>query len=60
MKAFATYVLGRLAEDHPDLRPEVRAAIEDQLPYQSAAFTVAARKVLKTMDAACTHGLKYT
>ncbi len=44
---FSMSVLGNLCMDHPDLKPELKLCIEEQLPYGSAGFKSRAGKVLK-------------
>ncbi len=48
IKAFSLTVLGNLAKLHPDILPEVKLLIEEQLPNQTAAFSSRARQLLKT------------
>jgi hypothetical protein len=38
IKAFSLTVLGKLAKKYPEIIPEIRLMIEEQLPRQSAAF----------------------
>ncbi|MBS1511794.1 MAG: hypothetical protein JST86_13185 [Bacteroidetes bacterium] len=47
IKAFSLTVLGNLAAQYPDIIPEVKLLIEDQLPNQTAAFKVRAKAFLK-------------
>lgn len=47
IKAFSLTVLGNLAKQYPEIIPEVKILIEDQLPSLSAAFTVRAKAFLK-------------
>ncbi len=47
VKAFSLTVLGNLAQQYPEIIPEVKLLIEDQLPHQSPAFVVRARQFLK-------------
>ena len=47
VKAFSLAVLGRLAADYPEIVPEIKLLIEDQLPHQTAAFKSRAKKLLK-------------
>lgn len=49
IKAFSLSVLGRLAKEHPEIVPEIKLLIEEQLPYQTAAFASRAKRVLKEM-----------
>lgn len=48
VKAFSLTVLGKLAKIYPDIIPELKLLIEDQLPNQTAAFMVRARQILKS------------
>jgi hypothetical protein len=47
IKAFSLTVLGRLAKKYPDIVPEIKLIIEEQLPHQSAAFKSRARNFMK-------------
>jgi len=47
VRVFSMTVLANIAKQEPDLKKELRIAIEDQLPYASAGFLSRARKVLK-------------
>ena len=38
IKAFSLTVLGRLAGKYPEIIPEIKLIIQEQLPHQSAAF----------------------
>lgn len=46
LKVHAMYALQKLAAKHPDIQPELVAAIGEQLGKSTAAFDRAARKVL--------------
>lgn len=46
-KAFALTVLGRLAAWYPDIIPEIKLLIEDQLPHQTPAFKARAKQLMK-------------
>ncbi len=46
-KAFALTVLGRLAAWYPDIIPEIKLLIEDQLPHQTPAFKARANQLMK-------------
>lgn len=50
IKAFSLTVLGRLAKIYPEIIPELKLTIEDQLPHQTAAFKVRAKKLLKAFE----------
>lgn len=47
IKAFSLTVLSNLAKQYPEIIPEVKILIEDQLPHQTAAFKVRAKAFLK-------------
>lgn len=49
IRVFAMTVLSNISQYEPDLKPELRIIIEDQLPYGSAAFLSRGRKILKTL-----------
>jgi hypothetical protein len=49
VKVFAMTLLADLAVSQPDLKPELRIMIEDQLPYSSPAFVSRARKLMKNL-----------
>ncbi|MES2848296.1 MAG: hypothetical protein V4685_04535 [Bacteroidota bacterium] len=48
IKAFSLTVLSNLAKQYPEIIPEVKLLIEDQLPHQTAAFKVRAKFFLKS------------
>ena len=48
IKAFSLTILQRLAKKYPETVPEIKLIIEEQLPYQSAAFKSRAKKFQKT------------
>ncbi len=50
VKAFSLTILANLAQSYPEIIPEIRVLIEDQLPSQSPAFTNRAKKLLKEWD----------
>jgi hypothetical protein len=50
VKVFSMTVLANLSKSSPDIKKELRIAIEDQLPYGSAGFVSRAKKVLKEID----------
>lgn len=50
VKAFSITVLGNLAEQYPEIIPELKLVIEDQLPHETAAFKVRAGKLLKKFE----------
>jgi hypothetical protein len=50
VQVFAMTVLGNIARHEPHLANELRAIIEDRLPYASAGFRSRASKVLKALQ----------
>ena len=50
VKVFSMTVLSNLAKQYPEIVPEIKIVIEDQLPHQSAGFKSRAKKVLKDLD----------
>ena len=48
IRAFSMTVLGKIAQQHPDLQEELKIIVEDQLPYQSPAFVSRAKRILKS------------
>ena len=49
VKAFSLNVLGNLAKLYPDILPEIKLLIEEQLPNQTAAFKSSARHLLQSI-----------
>lgn len=49
MKVHAMQCIANLAKEHPELIPELKSAIEDQLPKTTAAFHARARMILKKL-----------
>jgi len=49
VKVYAMSVLGNLSKKYPEIKPELKLMIEDQLPHQSAGFKSRAKKVLKAV-----------
>ncbi|CAN5900034.1 hypothetical protein BH11BAC4_BH11BAC4_27120 [soil metagenome] len=47
VKAFSLTVLGNLSKYYPEIIPEIKLVVEDQLPNQTAAFKSRAKKLLK-------------
>jgi hypothetical protein len=47
VKAFSLTVLGSLAKIYPDILPEIKLLIEEQLPHQTAAFKSRAKHFLQ-------------
>ena len=48
IKAFSLTVLGKLAKKYPEIIPEIKLMIEEQLPHQSAAFKSRAKMFIKS------------
>lgn len=48
IKAFSLTVLGNLAKKYPEIIPEIKLLIEEQLPHQSAAFKSRAKLFMKS------------
>ncbi|UEG49184.1 hypothetical protein LK994_11130 [Ferruginibacter lapsinanis] len=46
VKVFSLYVLIKLSRLYPEILPEIKLMVEEQLPHQTAAFKSAAKKVL--------------
>jgi len=49
VKVFSMEILSNLIKKYPDLKNELKAAIEDQLPKTTAAFHARARRILKIL-----------
>lgn len=50
IKAFSITVLGNLAKKYPEIIPEIKLIIEEQLPHQTAAFRSRAKLLMKLFD----------
>ncbi|HVZ95481.1 MAG TPA: hypothetical protein VG847_01300 [Chitinophagaceae bacterium] len=50
IKAFSITVLGHLARKYPDIIPEIKLLIEEQLPQQTPAFKSRAKWFMKEID----------
>lgn len=50
IKAFSLTILGNLAKKYPEIIPEIKLLIENQLPYQTAAFKQRAKKLLNEFN----------
>ncbi len=50
VKVFSMSVLGNLAEIYPEIKPELKLLIEDQLPDQTAGFKSRGKNVLKQLE----------
>ncbi|KAA9040986.1 hypothetical protein FW778_02805 [Ginsengibacter hankyongi] len=48
IKAFSLTVLANLAKKYPEIIPEIKLIIEEQLPHQSAAFKSRAKAFMKS------------
>jgi hypothetical protein len=46
VKAFSLTVLGNFVKKYPEILPELKLLIHDQLPHQTAAFKSRAKKIL--------------
>lgn len=49
IRVFAMTVLANLADTYPEIKGELIAVIEDQMPYGSAGFVSRGKKVLKKL-----------
>lgn len=49
IKAFSLTVLQNLANQYPEIKPELKTIIEDRWDYESAAFKSRAKKILRTI-----------
>lgn len=50
VRAFSMVVLGNIARQEPDLVPEIRQLVTQQMPWGSPGFISCGRKVLKKLD----------
>jgi hypothetical protein len=50
IKAFSLTILGNLARKYPEIIPEIKLLIYEQLIHQSAAFKSRAKKLLKEFE----------
>lgn len=50
VKVFSMSVLGRIVQNEPELKNELRLIIEEQLPYSTAGFLSRAKKILKNIQ----------
>lgn len=50
MKVHAMQCIANIAKEHRELIPELKSAIEDQLPKTTAAFHARARMVMKDLE----------
>jgi hypothetical protein len=50
IKAFSLTILGNLAKRYPEIIPEIKLLIHDQMLHQTAAFQGRAKKLLKVFD----------
>ncbi|MCB0488830.1 MAG: hypothetical protein R2820_04570 [Cyclobacteriaceae bacterium] len=51
IRVFAMTVLANLADTYPEIKGELIAVIEDQMPYGSAGFISRGKKILKKLKA---------
>ena len=49
IRVFSMTVLYRIVQNHPDLKPELIAEIEEHMPHGSAGFKSRGRKTLKLL-----------
>ncbi len=49
IKVFSLTVLGNLSKQYPDIIPELKLLIEDQMPNQTIGFRTRAKKLLKNL-----------
>ena len=49
IKAFSLSVLQKLSKKYPEIIPEIKLLIQDQLPHQTAAFKSRAKNFLKAI-----------
>jgi|SRR6266496_576200 len=49
IKAFSLSILQELSKDYPEIKNEIKLIIEEQWPYETAAFRTRAKKFLKTL-----------
>ncbi|MBL0329184.1 MAG: hypothetical protein IPP64_07160 [Bacteroidetes bacterium] len=49
MKVHAMQCIANIAKEHRELIPELKSAIEDQLPKTTAAFAARAKMVIKKL-----------
>lgn len=50
IKAFSLTVLHNLSKQYPEIIPEIKLLINEQMPHQTAAFASRAKKILKAFD----------
>ena len=50
VKVFSLTVLGNLAKKYPEIIPEIKVLIDEQLPHQSAGFKSRSQKLLKSWE----------
>ncbi|HRP56492.1 hypothetical protein [Agriterribacter sp.] len=50
VKAFSLTILSRFTQQYPEIIPEIKLLIEDQLPHQTAAFAGRAKRVLIELE----------
>ena len=47
VKVHALKTIANIAKDYPEIIPELKSVVEDQLPKSSAAFHARARMIMK-------------
>lgn len=50
IRVFSMTVLCNLSEKYPEIRNELRILIEDELPFEKAAFVSRGKKILRTLQ----------
>ncbi|MGN6495262.1 MAG: hypothetical protein ACTHLE_24960 [Agriterribacter sp.] len=50
IKAFSLTVLHNLSKQYPEIIPEIKLLINEQMPHQTAAFASRAKKILKAFE----------
>ena len=50
VKVFSMSVIANLAKHYPEIKPQLKLIIEDQLPQKSAGFKSRAKRVFKQLD----------
>ena len=58
VKVHALQCIANLAKEHPELIPELKSAIENQLPKTTAAFHARAKMVMKQLKKNSNHEIK--
>ncbi|HUS00717.1 MAG TPA: hypothetical protein VMY77_03275 [Chitinophagaceae bacterium] len=50
IKVFSLIVLGNLSKKYPEIKPEIKVLIDEQLPHQTIAFKGRAQKLLNSWN----------